>query len=133
MEKALALAERCEVVLFGNMDGAGFPQVKAMLKAGQAGLREFLFCTNTSSKRVAEIQRDDRACLYFYEGFEGLQLQGVASVTWDDALRLSLWEDGMEFHYPGGALDADFAVIRFVAARGNYYDGLPAVEFLVEA
>ena len=130
-DKALGLANRCKIGLFGNSDERGNPQIKAMLKTRNEGLGKFWFCSNTSSKRAAQIAKDGNACLYFYEGFEGVMLSGTAEVSLDDGLRESLWEEGMERHYPQGPLDPDFAVIIFRAKRGNYYGGLPAEDFEV--
>ena len=115
--------------MFGNKDEQGNPQIKAMLKTKNEGLKIFWFCSNTSSKRAAQIQKDGNACIYFYEGFNGVMLSGVAEVSWDDDVRKSFWEDGMEGHYPLGPLDPDFALIKFTAKSGNLYRGLPTEDF----
>ena len=128
-EKVLALVNRCKIGMFGNKDEKGNPQIKAMLKTKNEGLNVFWFCSNTSSKRAAQIQKDGNACLYFYENFEGVMLRGSAEVLYDDEVRKSFWEDGMEMHYPLGPLDPDFALIKFTAESGNYYGGLPTVDF----
>ena len=130
-EKALALVNRCKIAMFGNVDSHGNPQIKALLKTKNEGLSTFWFCSNTSSKRVAQIQKDGNSCVYFFEGFEGVMLSGTAEVSYDDEIRKSFWEDGMEMHYPLGPLDPDFALIKFSAKNGNYYGGLPSEDFLV--
>ena len=93
--------------------------------------REFWFCSNTSSKRVQQIQFNPRASLYFYDenSFEGLMLQGRVEVSYDDCRRREFWQDGMERYYPLGYGDPDFALIRFVAEHGNHYHNLKNVDF----
>jgi len=131
-EKALALINRCEIGMLGNKDEQGNPQIKAMLKAMSDGLSTFWFCSNTSSKRVAQIKKDGNSCLYFYDGFEGVMLRGVAEVTYDDDARKSLWEDGMELFYPLGPTDPDYALIKFISKRGNYYKNLQNEDFDID-
>jgi len=131
-DKILSLINRCDIAMFGNNDEKGNPQIKAMCKTRQEGISKFWFCSNTSSKRAAQIKNDNRGCLYFYENFEGVLLRGTVEVSLDDDLRKSLWEDGMEMHYPLGALDPDFTVIIFTVESGNYYGGLPTVEFEID-
>ena len=128
-EKALEIVNQCKIGMFGNKDEQGNPQIKAMLKTKNEGLNIFWFCSNTSSKRAAQIQKDENACIYFYEGFNGVMFSGTAEVSWDDDVRKSFWEDGMERHYPLGPLDPDFALIKFTAKSGNLYRGLPTEDF----
>lgn len=136
-EKALALIERSPIATFVNIGGEGAPQVKAMFKTKNDGLKTFWFCSNTSSKRVQQLKRDGNASLYFYEFNEmatdgvckGLMLSGKAEITYDDALRKSFWQEGMEMYYPQGPLDPDFAVIVFMAEHGNFYANLINEDF----
>jgi general stress protein 26 len=130
-EKALSLINQCEFGLLGNKDEQGNPQIKAMIKAKNEGLEIFWFCTNTSSKRVNQIKKDGNTCLYFYKGYEGVMLRGIAEVSYDDDTRKSFWQDDMVVYYPYGYLDPDFALIKFTATSGNYYKDLHNEDFLV--
>ncbi len=139
-EKALALADRCVIAMLGNKDANENPQIKAMMKTKNNGLREFWFCSNTSAKRTIELKKDGNSCLYFYE-FEtgngmitvcrGVMLSGSAEISYDDDLRRSFWQDAYKIYYPQGALDPDFAVVKFTAVVGNYYEGLSNEDFEV--
>ena len=115
--------------MFGNNDEHGNPQIKAMIKTKNEGLNVFWFCSNTSSKRAAQIQKDGNACIYFYEGHKGVMLSGTAEVSWDDEVRKSFWDDFMYKYYPLGPLDPDFALIKFTSKSGNLYRGLPTEDF----
>ena len=129
-EKALNAINNCELAMLGNVDEHGNPQIKAMIKAKNEGLRVFWFCSNTSSKRVDQLKRDGNACLYFHnDSWEGVMLNGRAEVTYDDDIRKSFWQDDMTVYYPLGPLDPDFALIKFTAKNGNYYKDLQNQDF----
>ena len=131
IEKSLALVNRNFTGVFGTVNENGIPQQKAMIKTAADGLKEFWFCSNTSSKRVAQIRKNANASLYFCDEktFEGLMLTGKAEVSFDDSKRKEFWNDGMKIYYPLGYTDPDFALIKFIANTGNYYHGLKNTDF----
>lgn len=102
IEKSLALVNRNFTGVLGTVDENGIPQLKAMIKTATSGLKEFWFCSNTSSKRVAQIQKNPNVSLYFYDEktLEGLMLTGKAEVSYDNEKRKEFWSDGMERYYP---------------------------------
>ena len=128
-EKALKVVSKCEIAMMGTVDEAGQPYIKGLIKTKNDGLKEFWFCSNTSSKRVAQIKENGKACLYFTKKFEGVMLIGLAEISYDDEMRKSFWHDNMLVYYPHGALDPDFALIKFTATSGNYYKNLINEDF----
>jgi general stress protein 26 len=134
IDKALSLATRCGLGELGTLSEAGSPQIKCMMKTRQDGLKTFWFCSNTSSKRVARIMEDGRACLYFFDpaNFEGLLLEGRASVTREEGLLHDFWQEGMERYYPAGPDDPDYCIVVFHSERGNYYHGMINRDFEIK-
>ena len=139
-QKALALVEQNPLVMMlGTLGADNEPEIKAMVKMRNDGLRRFWFCSNTSARRTEELQRDGRASLYAYEFApdanpivcRGVMLSGTVELSWDDDLRRSLWQDFMTMYYPQGPLDPDFVVVQFTAVRGNYYEGLQNTDFTI--
>ncbi len=130
-EKSLALVERSFTGILGTVGENGIPQQKAMIKTEAQGLKEFWFCSNTSSKRVQQIKENPSASLYFYDEktFEGLMLSGFAEISYDDEKRKSFWHEEMKLYYPLGCYDPDFALVKFTAHKGNYYQGLKNYDF----
>jgi len=137
---ALALAERYPLVMMlGTVGSDGAPEIKAMVKMRNDGLRRFWFCSNTSARRTEVLRHNGRACLYAYEYTSdvnpvicrGVMLSGIAELSWDDGLRQALWQDFMAMYYPQGPLDPDFVVVQFTAERGNYYEGLQNTDFSI--
>jgi Uncharacterized stress protein (general stress protein 26) len=131
VEKSIALVNRSFTGVLGTVDGYGIPQLKAMIKTYANDIKEFWFCTNTSSRRVEQIKKNPNASLYFYDEktFEGLLLTGKAEVSYDDSKRQEFWNDGMKIYYPLGCSDPDYALIKFTASKGNYYHGLVNSDF----
>ena len=129
-DKALKIVNKAEIVMLGTVDKAGQPQIKALIKTKNDGLKEFWFCSNTSSKRAQQMKENGKSCLYFTtKKWEGVMLNGFAELSYDDEVRKSFWDDSMLTYYPQGALDPDFVLIKFTATSGNYYKALVNEDF----
>lgn len=133
-KKGLELVETSKIALVGNVDGNGFPNIKAMLNLKHDGLKNFWFSTNTSSKRVQQLKKDGKACIYFVDeaNFKGLMLTGNIEILQDLESRKMLWNEGCEIYYPLGVEDPDYSVLHFTADRGNYYHKLENIDFEIE-
>jgi general stress protein 26 len=133
VEQALALVNRSGIAMLGTNGDDGYPNIKAMLKMESEGLRRIWFSTNTSSRRVAQLTRDARACVYFvdFERWDGLMLVGQVELLQDMESRQRLWREGFEKYYPLGVTDPDYSVLRFTTRWGNYYHALSNVTFEV--
>jgi len=131
IREALSLANRSNVAMLGTNGDDGYPNVKAMFKMENEALKIIWFSTNTSSKRVAQLNQDSRACVYFvdFDQRKGLMLVGNGEVLHDIKSKKRLWREGFERYYPSGVTDPDYSVLRFVAQWGNYYHSLANVTF----
>jgi general stress protein 26 len=133
MAEALALANSATIAMVGTNGDDGYPHIKALIKMENEGLRQVWFSTNTSSRRVGQLTRDPKACVYFvdFETWKGLMLVGTVELLQDAESRQRLWRPGYERYYPQGVNDPDYTVLRFTAAWGNYYHALHNVTFEV--
>jgi general stress protein 26 len=131
--KSLALVNNSQIALLGTNGDDGYPNVKAMLVPEHEGLKQLWFSTNTSSRRVAQLRRDPKACVYFvdFNVWQGLMLVGKMEILQDPESRKRLWHPGDEQYYPLGVDDPDYSVLRFTADWGNYYHALSNVTFPV--
>jgi general stress protein 26 len=122
------------VCLVGTNGDNGFPNIKAMFSLKHKGLKHVWFSTNTSSKRVQQLRKDNRACLYYMDDkdFKGLMLTGTMEILQDSKTKKMLWSEGNEKYYPLGVTDPDYSVLRFTAKTGNYYHRLSNVTFEIE-
>ena len=132
--EGLKLVESSKICLLGTNGGDGFPNIKAMLNLKHEGLKKVWFSTNTSSRRVQQILKDGRACVYYVDekNFKGLMLTGTIEVCQDLESRKLLWTEGAEVYYPLGVEDPDYSVLCFSAQRGNYYHGLSNMDFDIQ-
>ncbi len=131
IREALALANRSGIAMLGTNGDEGYPNIKAMIKMENEGLNRIWLSTNTSSKRVGQLVRNSKACIYFvdFEQWMGLMLVGEVEVLQDRESRQRLWREGFEKYYPAGVTDPDYCVLRFTARWGNYYHALSNVTF----
>jgi general stress protein 26 len=130
-DSGLWLADHCDIAMLGTVDEKGVPAIKAMLKMENEGLKTIWLTTNSSSRRVARLREDARACIYFVDDreFKGLMLQGTVEILQDPESRRRVWRQGFEIYYPKGIEDPDYSVLRFTANRGNYYHQLENRDF----
>jgi general stress protein 26 len=133
IQAALALANDSTIAMLGTNGDDGYPNIKAMLKMENEGLQRIWFSTNTSSRRVAQVMRNPRTCVYFVDmqQWMGLMLVGTIKVLQDAESKQRLWRPGYEKYYPLGVTDPDYSVLRFTAQWGNYYHALSNVSFEV--
>jgi general stress protein 26 len=133
IRKSLALVNNSKIALLGTNGDEGYPQIKAMLVPDHEGLKHIWFSTNTSSRRIAQLRRDPKACVYFvdFNVWQGLMLVGKMAILQDPESRKRLWHPGDEQYYPRGVDDPDYSVLRFTADWGNYYHALANVTFPV--
>jgi len=133
IQAALALANASTIAMLGTNGDDGYPNIKAMLKMENEGLQRIWFSTNTSSRRVAQVMRNPRTCVYFVDmqQWMGLMLVGTIEVLQDAVSKQRLWRPGFEKYYPLGVTDPDYTVLRFTAQWGNYYHALSNVSFEV--
>lgn len=130
-KKSLQIANRARVAMLGTNGTDGYPNIKALLKAKNDGLNKFWFSTNASSKRVKQLQENNKACIYFANKilFKGLMLVGDIEICDDLETKKRFWKKGDKQYYPLGVEDPDYVILCFTARWGNYYSMLKNVSF----
>ena len=133
IKQALALVSRSQIAMLGTNGDDGYPNIKGMINVEHHGLKEVWFSTNTSSRRVAQLLQDSKACVYYvdFDQWMGLMLVGSIEVLQDVESKERLWREGSERYYPLGVTDPDYSVLRFTADWGNFYHALSNVTFEV--
>ena len=131
INQGLELLNRSTITMLGTNSEDGFPNIKAMLKMENEGLKKIWFSTNTSSKRVAQIKKNSKVCVYFVDPneFKGLMLVGNIKILQDKKSRQRLWREGFERYYPLGVDDSDYCVLCFTGLWGNFYHSLSNIDF----
>jgi len=126
INQGLELVNSSTIAMLGTNGEDGFPHIKAMLKMENEGLKKIWFSTNTLSKRVEQIKKNPKVCVYFVDPneFKGLMLVGNIKILQDKSSRQRLWREGFERYYPLGVADPDYSVLCFTRFWGNFYHSL---------
>ena len=129
------LIDKQKVSFIGSVDSDGFPNMKAMLPPRKReGIRLFYFTTNTSSMRVAQYRKDEKACIYFCDRrfFRGVMLKGTMEVLEDAESKKMIWRAGDTIYYPKGVTDPDYCVLKFTATSGRFYANFSTEDFPIQ-
>lgn len=131
IEQGLALVNRSEIVMLGTNGAEGYPNIRALIKMENEGLKKIWLSTNTSSQKVAQLKKISKACVYFvdFDKWMGLMLVGTTEILQDAESKKRLWREGFGKYYPQGVNDLDYSVLRFTAQWGKYYHALSVVTF----
>jgi general stress protein 26 len=129
-EIGLKLVSRSKVATFGTINEEGCPEVRAMLKSANEGLKTIWFSTNTPSRKVGQISADPRACVYFVDNarYTGLRLSGTAEIVRDETTKEQQWQPWFSNYYAGPD-DPDYSLIRFTTVWGSLYSRFRNVKF----
>ncbi len=130
-KKALALIKSSKIAILATIDEQDFPNMRAMFNMDNDGLETILFSTNTSAKKIKQIEKNSKAGAYFFDetAFKGLRLMGEIKVRQDQEVREKLWRPGFEMYYPKGVTDPDYCVLELTVKKGNYYQGFEKIDF----
>jgi len=131
IEKGLALANRSNIAMLGTIGAEGHPNVRAMIKMENEGLKRIWFTTNTSSRKIPQLQKNPKSSVYFvdFDKWMGLMLVGSIAILQDLESRKRCWREGFEKYYPKGVDEPDYSVLRFTTHWGQYYHGLTITNF----
>lgn len=124
-EQIFEFIKKQKVSFLASVDEDGFPNMKAMLAPRKIDNNCIYFSTNTSSMRVRQYRKNDKASVYFYKKgrfkYEGIMLIGTMEVLTDNAIKKEIWHIGDYIFYKEGVTDPDYCVLKFTAKKGRYY------------
>ena len=129
------MIDRISVSIISSVDEEGFPNSKAMLPPRKReGIKDFYFTTNTSSMRVGQYNKNEKACIYFFDKrfYRGVMLKGTMKVLMDKKTKEMIWQRGDEMYYPKGVADPDYCVLKFSAQSGRYYSNYKSENFKID-
>ncbi|MDR1822108.1 MAG: pyridoxamine 5'-phosphate oxidase family protein [Oscillospiraceae bacterium] len=132
-EQILEFIEKQKVAFIASVDEDGFPNIKAMLMPRRIAGNCFYFSTNTSSMRVAQYEKNEKASIYFFNKgrfrYKGIMIVGKMEVLTDEETKKGIWRTGDTMFYKRGVTDPDYCVLRFTAIMGRYYCDLKTEDF----
>ncbi len=146
----LKLMASTDIVYLTVLEADGYPRIRAMLNLRSKSLypdhanlfdahqQDFMIylSTNTSSRKIKDIQANPKVGLYFCStdhGYFGVSLIGDAEMITDMGIKESVWADGWERYYPttGKADDPDFTLLRVFPTDARGWTGSQTFEFAI--
>ena len=141
-QKCLNLMETTNVIYLGTNGSDDYPHIRVMsnlrnkkenpVAAKTIAQQEeqsfnIYFATGKSSPKMQQIRTDPKVSAYLYNptDFHTLMLCGRVEEITDRQFKKKLWQDGWEIHWPGGADDPEFTVIKLSPsfAKGMLKEG----------
>lgn len=108
-----------------SVDEKGFPIIRAMLAPCKIDGNEIYFTTNTSSNKVKQYLKNNKACVYFYKRgkikYQGVTIIGDMQVCTDQETKDKMWRFGDRLFYKQGVTDPDYCVLKFKGITAEYY------------
>ena len=100
----------------------GYPDVRILFVAAKDGVDTIWFATETTSGKVAQLQKHPKAAIYGYntETMTDFRLFGSVELLTDAASRRKIWRDEFIPHFPDGVDSPTMIVLRFNTDRGIY-------------
>jgi general stress protein 26 len=135
MEQAEHLHKKVNTFILTCLGSDGYPLTKAVVPGKhRESLKELYFCTNTSSKFVAEISKNPKSNVYFYSRkiiwFKGCLLKGDMEIVTDMGIKEKYWQSIFKNAYPQKSFtDPDFCVLSFIPVSGRFYADFKLADF----
>jgi general stress protein 26 len=135
IEQAERLYKKVNTFMLTCVGSDGYPLTKAVVPGKhRESIKELYFCTNTSSKFVAEISKNPKSNVYFYSRkiiwFTGCLLKGNMEIVTDMGIKEKYWQSMFKNAYPQKSVtDPDFCVLRFIPTSGRYYADFKIADF----
>ena len=135
IEKAESLHKHVNTFILSCVGSDGYPLTKAVVPGKhRESLTALYFCTNTSSKFVAELSQNAKASVYFYRRrivlWQGCFLKGDMKIVTDLDTKETYWDHKFKDAYPQKSFtDPDFCVLRFTPISGRFYSNFTLADF----
>lgn len=120
-EKAETLLSQCENVTIASINANGFPRPVQLTKIHNIGFNEVWMATSAASQKAADFRQNRKAGLCYDHYGDGVSLRGTVELVTDDARRKELWQDWFAHHFPAGATDPDYLLLRFVGTEATFW------------
>ena len=120
-EKAAAMLQKCEVVVLTSVNKEGYPRPVPMSKISSEGIETVWMSTGRNSLKTKDFIRNPKAGLCFYEQGNSVALTGEVEVVTDQELKQKFWQDWFIEHFPQGATDPDYVLLKFRTQDVTYW------------
>ena len=117
--KAEELLAKCDVVTLASINEEGYPRVCVISKIKTEGIRTVWMATGTNSTKTTHFRQNPKASLCYYLGGDSVTLLGQIEIVHDAIIKQELWQDWFIAHFPKGASDPEYCILRFNAHQAT--------------
>lgn len=110
-KKIITDAKTCALI---TIDNEGIPRARAMDGFAPEENLTIWFGTNSRSRKVAQIKKDPRVTLYYFDSDASsyVLIHGIAQLVSNPEAKEKYWKDAWEVFYPN--IDKDYLLIKVV-------------------
>jgi len=114
VKNAVYKGEICNLSL---IDEDGYPTTSVLTPAASEGIKWLALCTSLDSNAVRRIKKCNHASISFTSGEYCVNLVGEVEVITNADVKREMWYDGLINHFPAGADDPNYCVLKFATKR----------------
>ena len=83
IEFAKTVVDKNKYAMLGTNSSKKYPNIFAMMKMENEGLEKFYFSTRETSRKVSQIKKGKKGCVYFYDAdnYQSVMLEGTFKVV----------------------------------------------------
>jgi general stress protein 26 len=120
--RVLQMLEKELFVSLATFGTDGYPDVRVLLVTAKDGVDSIWFATETTSGKIAQLQKNPKAAIYGYsrETMTEFRLFGKVELLTDMASRQKIWKEEYIQHFPEGINSPTMVILRFNTERGMY-------------
>lgn len=119
-EKAAQMIATAQVITVASIDENGYPRPVPMVKVKDEDGAIYV-STGTSSAKTAHFKANPKAGVSIMKGDSSVVYTGNMEIITDDAVKRALWSDWMLPHFPGGAEDSEYCLLKFTPESATYW------------
>ena len=122
----LDVVRACDAAQIATVRPDGYPETRHMANMMNRNATDLnlFFMTSRGTPKAAQIQADNKCCLYYYDDatHHSVRLFGTLALIDDEKSRHAHWMDEFAKFGYSGADDPEFILLRFTPHEYKYYD-----------
>jgi len=127
LNKANNIMKHATEAYVGSIDKEGYPNVATRSLIHPKDILSCFFSTGSGASLMTNIKQNNKASVCIREGGNNISLHGTVEIITDKAIKEQMWLDWFINHFPQGATDPIYCLLKFTAIRGtlwvdNVYD-----------
>lgn len=120
-EKAIAMLENCDTIVLSSINKEGYPRPVPMAKITSTGISTIWMSTGAKSLKTINFQSNPKAGVCFYANGNSVALTGNVEIITDNEQKQEHWQDWFIAHFPKGATDPDYVLLKFQANHATFF------------